>query len=203
MVKRRPISGRKRNARKRSSDPTVPLEAVFAAFGKALLHGHHLERQVALFVACWDALKNTQDDASFVRLLDELQRKTFGQIIDAGVRNGAISEAMLVALRPAKELRNALVHRTADWLPLTIATKLGPLDAFGSLCDIGDQFYRLAAEFSERAIFCSELRGISAALVHKTSLKVLKRARTLDRLGNYATRGGTIRASASQPEPRP
>jgi hypothetical protein len=120
-----------------------------------------------------------------VRFLDELQTRTFGQIIDAGVRNGAISEEMLVSLRPAKELRNALVHRTAEWLPLTLATKLGPFDAFENLWNIGDQFYGLATEFSEHAMFCSELRGISAERVRKSSLKVIERAKTLDRLSDY------------------
>lgn len=173
---------------KQQDDQRVSLEAIFAAFGKAILYGHHLERQLALFVACWNALKHRHDDAAFVKFLDELGGRTFGQVIDTGVKNGAISGEMLVALRPAKELRNALVHRTAEWLPLTLATKLGPFDAFETLWAIGDDFYGLAAAFSEHAMFCSELRGISAEAVQKRSLKVIKRARGLNRLSDFRRR---------------
>lgn len=181
--RRKRISKKGHTEIKKEGDAEVPLEAIYAAFGKAILYSHYLERQVALFVACWNALKNRHDDRRFVEYLDGLTARTFGQVIQAGIENGAISEEMLAALKPAKEMRNLLVHRTIESLPLRLATILGPIDVFEELWDVADLIKGIADEISDHAMFCSELRGISPELVERKARDVINRASKLDRLG--------------------
>lgn len=160
----------------------IPLEAIYAAYGKAVLFSHHLERQLVFCVASWGCLKDRADDGAFLRTVESLHRKTLGDVIKVGIENGAVSGEMSDALSSARKLRNILVHSITDSLPLRLATKRRSEEVFEELWDIGDSFRELARELSEMAEICCELRGFSVVRIHALALRVIERASALETL---------------------
>lgn len=183
MEKRKRMYGKSTpKRRKDGGGPDVPMEAIYAAFGRALFSFHSLERQLISFVATWDALKNQHSDEQLVGTLDGLGKRTFGQVIDAGLKNGAISEELSQSLRPATVLRNALVHRLYESIPLRLATRQGPQQVFEELWSIGDSYRGLAQEVGEMAMHCCELRGISSERIDRLARRAWDRASRMDSL---------------------
>ena len=158
---------------------------MYMAYGKALFYFHYLERQLAMFIASWDTLKDREDDRSFGRLLDELHTKTFGALIRQGVKNGSLSTEDEWALSQAKDLRNHLVHHVSDSMVLRMFTKQGPEDVVEEIWDIAAQFRGTAMALNERSVDCQRLRGVSDEDVRKYAAKVIDRAKALKRITDF------------------
>jgi hypothetical protein len=160
----------------------IPWVAVYAAYGKAILSAHHLEKQLAFFVASWDCLKNRSDETTFSSTLNALQKKTLGELIKIGVSSGAISEELHRTLDSARELRNFLIHYITDSLALRLATQLGPDEVVEELWSIGCLFMDSARELTEMAEFCCEVHGFPMGRAYELAVNTIKRASELETL---------------------
>jgi hypothetical protein len=93
--------------------PATRMYAVYAAYGKAMMSAHALERHLAAILVTHisDTTAPGQDRTAAIERLD---RMTFGQLIKEFVSTHSPAEKLMEELDNMLYFRNDLAHRMAD-----------------------------------------------------------------------------------------
>ncbi len=149
------------------------LLAVEAAYGRAVLASHILERRLILHVSAWHALRN-KDLNAFKTMQDSLLKKPLGEIIRIGKTSGALPDDAHEALERARILRNHLVHEITDSILLKFFTKQGASDIVTQLLGIADDFEGISHEIAKMAYLCLDIAGVPIEKVHEHSRSLVE-----------------------------
>ena len=104
------------------------LNHLYAAYGRAVIATNRIEKTVTLFIAMWYFLKQEKKEGSFEKKYEELIKKSFGQRMQIGLKEGAIPKDWKVALEGYRKLRNNLVHEYLDTIVFSLLTKKEPVN---------------------------------------------------------------------------
>lgn len=150
------------------------LLAVEAAYGRAVLASHILERRLILHVSAWHALRN-RDLGAFKTMQDSLLKKPLGDIIRIGKASGAFPDDAHEALERARTLRNHLVHEITDSILLKFFTKQGSSDIVAQLLGMADDFEGISNEIAKMAYLCLDIAGVPINKLQKHSRSLVRR----------------------------